>query len=201
MVPCRECQHEVSENAPICPNCGALHPTKAKWIGSVAEYSKYRMGSLRHTRDGILGKNADGTLLPCRECQEEVSKNAVICPHCGAPKPAREKWDGWGFEYKSKLAIGNLPLLHISFKYRPNRVPVVARGIIAIGQFAAGVITIAQFGVGIVSVSQIAVGVWAIGQFALASTLIAQIGVYIQSGRGQAVISLSEVIQWLMAAS
>jgi hypothetical protein len=140
-------------------------------------------------------------MVPCRECQHEVSENAPICPNCGAPRPAKQKWDGWGYEYKSKMAIGGLPLVHISFKYRPNRMPVVARGFIAIGQFAAGVITIAQVGVGIVSVSQVAVGVWAIGQFALASTLIAQMGVYIQSGRGQIVKSLSEIIQWLMALS
>lgn len=140
-------------------------------------------------------------MVPCRECQHEVSENAPICPNCGAPRPAKQKWDGWGYEYKSKMAIGGLPLIHISFKYRPNRMPVVARGFIAIGQFAAGVITIAQVGVGIVSVSQVAVGVWAIGQFALASTLIAQIGVYVQSGRGQVVKSLAEIIQWLMAAS
>ena len=140
-------------------------------------------------------------MVPCSEFQHEVSENAPICPTCGAPRPAKQKWDGWGYEYKSKMAIGGLPLIHISFKYRPNRMPVVARGFIAIGQFAAGVITIAQVGVGIVSVSQVAVGVWAIGQFALASTLIAQMGVYIQSGRGQIVKSLAEIIQWLTAAS
>ncbi len=31
--------------------------------------------------------------------------------------------------------IGDLPLLHMSFKYRANRTPVVAKGINAIGQF------------------------------------------------------------------
>ncbi|HDP34287.1 MAG TPA: zinc ribbon domain-containing protein [Candidatus Hydrogenedentes bacterium] len=138
-------------------------------------------------------------MTPCRECQHEVSENAPICPNCGAPRPANPNWNGWGWEYKSKAAIGNLPLLHISFKYRPNRLPVVARGVIAIGQFAAGAVTIAQVGVGIVSVSQLAVGVWAIGQFAVASSLIAQIGIYFQSGRGQVVKSFSEVIQWLLA--
>jgi hypothetical protein len=48
------------------------------------------------------------------------------------------------------------PLVHISFKYRANRMPVVARGIVAIGQFGCGALTIAQFGVGLVSVSQFA---------------------------------------------
>jgi uncharacterized membrane protein YvbJ len=100
----------------------------------------------------------------CRECQHQVSEQAFSCPNCGAPFPAREKWDGWGFEYKSRLSLLGLPLVHISFKYRPNRVPVVAKGIIAIGQFACGVITISQFGVGIISLSQFTLAVFALAR-------------------------------------
>ncbi len=137
-------------------------------------------------------------MRPCRTCEHEVSEEAVTCPNCGAPNPANPNWDGWGYEYKSKLTIANMPLLHIAFKYRPNRMPVVARGIIAIGQFGAGVITVAQFGVGIVNVSQMAVGVWAIGQFAVASSLIAQVGIYFHHGRGQAVISFMDAVHWLL---
>ena len=51
----------------------------------------------------------------CRECQHQVSENAFSCPGCGAPYPAKPKWDGWGFEYKSKTRLLGLPLLHISF--------------------------------------------------------------------------------------
>jgi hypothetical protein len=94
----------------------------------------------------------------CRECHHEISEEALMCPQCGAPYPARESWDGWGYEYKSPLTIAGLPLVHISFKYRPNRRPVVARGIIAIGQFGCGVICISQLGIGVVSISQFTVG-------------------------------------------
>ena len=90
----------------------------------------------------------------CRECGHNISEQAAFCPGCGAPYPARDKWDGVGFEYKSEATLLGLPILHISFKYRPNRRPVVAKGIIAIGQFAYGVVTISQFGVGVFSVSQ-----------------------------------------------
>ena len=41
-------------------------------------------------------------LKACRECQHKVSDQARICPNCGIPYPAKEQWDGWGFEYKSK---------------------------------------------------------------------------------------------------
>jgi hypothetical protein len=133
-------------------------------------------------------------MKPCRECKHEISEQAITCPHYGAPYPAKEKWDGWGFEYKSKLIFWGLPLLHISFKYRPNRMPVVAKGIIAIGQFAYGVVTISQFGIGIFSLSQFTVAVYALAQFAAAYSLIAQVGIYINEGRGQLVRSMAEII-------
>ncbi len=81
-------------------------------------------------------------LKPCRECHRDVSDQAWNCPHCGAPHPARD----WGFEYKSKATLMGLPLVHVAFKYRPNRLPVPARGVIAIGQFACGILTISQSG-------------------------------------------------------
>jgi len=130
----------------------------------------------------------------CRECQHEVSEDAVACPGCGAPFPAREKWDGWGFEYKSKATLMGLPLLHISFKYRPNRAPVPAKGIFAIGQFAIGIFTLSQFGMGVVSVSQFTIAAYALAQFAFAYSLISQFGIYIYEGHGQLVKSLSELL-------
>jgi hypothetical protein len=123
-----------------------------------------------------------------------VSEQASACPHCGAPYPAKEKWDGWGFEYKSEASLLGLPLLHVSFKYRPNRMPVPAKGVVAIGQFACGLLTVSQFGVGIVSVSQFTIAFYALAQFAFAYSLIAQIGVYIHRGYGQLVRSLAQLL-------
>ena len=133
-------------------------------------------------------------MKPCRECQHDVSQQAMACPSCGAPYPAKEKWDGWGFEYRSEATLFGLPLIHISFKFRPNRVPVPARGVIAIGQFACGIFTLSQFGVGVVSISQFTISVYALAQFAIAYSLIAQFGIYIAEGYGQLVISLDELI-------
>jgi hypothetical protein len=130
----------------------------------------------------------------CRECRHEISEQAMSCPNCGAPFPAKEKWDGWGFEYKSKTTIAGIPLLHISFKYRPNRVPVPAKGVIAIGQFACGFFTLSQFGIGVVSISQFTIAGYALAQFAFAYSLIAQLGIYIHEGRGQLVKSLGELM-------
>lgn len=151
----------------------------------------------QRTNNANISNNCSLTpidMKPCRECQHQVSEQATACPNCGAPYPAREKWDGWGFEYKSAATLFGFPLLHISFKYRPNRVPVPARGIIAIGQFAYGVFTLSQFGVGVVSISQFTIAGYALAQFAFAYALVAQFGIYIHEGRGQVVKSVGELL-------
>ncbi len=130
----------------------------------------------------------------CRECNHPVSENAFACPGCGTPYPAKEKWDGWGYEYKSKATLMGLPVLHISFKYRQNKRPVVAKGIIAIGQFGTGIFTISQFGIGLFSISQFTIGVYALAQFAFAYSCIAQVGLYLDQGYGQVVRKLSTLI-------
>ncbi len=131
----------------------------------------------------------------CRECQGQVSEQAFACPHCGAPYPAKAKWDGWGYEYKSQSTILGMPLVHIAFKFRPNRMPVVAKGFIAIGQFGIGVINVSQFGLGLFSIGQFTIAGYALAQFAIAYSLVAQIGLFIHSGKGQAVWNLFELLQ------
>jgi hypothetical protein len=133
-------------------------------------------------------------MKPCRECQHAVSEQAMACPNCGTPRPAVENWDGWGFEYKSRTALFGLPLVHISFKYRPNRLPVVAKGVISIGQFGAGIVNISQFGVGLVSISQFTIAGVALAQFAVACTGVSQFGLYLVEGHGLFVRSLLTLI-------
>jgi len=136
-------------------------------------------------------------MKPCRECRHQISEQAFACPNCGAPYPAKASWDGWGYEYKSQASLAGLPLLHISFKFRPNKMPVVARGIIAIGQFGCGVICISQFGIGVFSLGQFTIAGFAVAQFAAAYALIAQFGIYVAEGHGQLVFKLSELLRVL----
>ena len=146
----------------------------------------------------------------CRSCKHLVSEDAFSCPNCGAPYPAKDKWDGWGFEYKSKTTLFGLPLVHISFKYKPNAppnagapylrympraIPVPAKGIIAIGQFAVGFISISQFGIGFISISQFTVAMYALAQMAIAYSLIAQLGLYVDKGFGHIVRSIPDLIK------
>lgn len=136
-------------------------------------------------------------MKPCRECRHEISEQAVACPQCGAPYPANEAWDGWGYEYKTQTKLFGLPLLHVAFKYRPNRTPVVARGVIAIGQFGCGIVCISQFGIGLFSLSQFTLAGFAITQIGVAYSLIAQIGAYFGQGYGQMIYHLTDLLNLL----
>ena len=113
-------------------------------------------------------------LINCEECGAEVSDKAVSCPRCGYPMremPAAPFWARtgiWGYEWKSETTILGWPLVHIAFGWDMNTGRLlVARGIIAIGQFGIGLFTIAQFGIGLlIGVGQFIGGTFVVGQFA-----------------------------------
>jgi len=146
-------------------------------------------------------------LQKCPECGGTVSDKAHSCPHCGytdVPRltPAAAAFinrRAWGFEWKSKTRILGMPLVCVAVGRDPNTAKLrVAKGFIAIGQFAIGVITIAQFGVGLIcplcqvglglavigqvaitalfGLGQFAVGYVAIGQMAVGVYVLAQVG-------------------------
>src|SRR3954470_3439544 len=72
------------------------------------------------------------------------------------------------FEYRSRLRIGSLPLIHIVRGVDPStgaRPPAI--GVIAIGQVAMGVVAIGQLAVGGIAIGQAALGLgWGMGQLA-----------------------------------
>jgi hypothetical protein len=119
---------------------------------------------------------AGGRLTACRSCRKEVSVEANTCPHCGAPFPARQAWRGWGYEWKSKQTLWGWPLVHIAFGRDAKGKLRVAKGIIAIGQFAIGAVTFAQFGLG---------AIFGFGQFVAAPIAIGQVGLGLILGLGQ----------------
>ena len=72
------------------------------------------------------------------------------------------------FEYRSRLKVFGLPLVHVVRGIDPSsgRRPT-AVGIIAIGQVAVGVIAIGQVAVGGISLGQASIGLgWGLGQLA-----------------------------------
>ncbi len=112
------------------------------------------------------------SLIPCPECKTSLSDKAKSCPQCGHPMRI---WRS--FEYKSQIELSGWPLVHIAFgRDKKTGKLLVAKGVIAIGQFAIGLITIAQFGVGFLfGFGQFVGGIIAIGQGA--------IGIYFGAGQ------------------
>ncbi|MBN3038522.1 MAG: zinc ribbon domain-containing protein [Candidatus Omnitrophica bacterium] len=152
-------------------------------------------------------------LIACPECGGSISDQALSCPRCGHPikkddamaHPYMRQWRG--FEWRSKSELFGLPLIHIAFgRNKKTGRLLVAKGIIAIGQFAIGLVTFAQFGIGIafgfgqfiastVAIAQFALGIYfGLGQFATGITAIGQFafGRYVlaQAGYGEHVWSV-----------
>ena len=115
-------------------------------------------------------------LVPCRECQRDVSNIARTCPQCGVPFPGRPHWQGTGYDWKSRAMLWGIPLVHVAYGRDARGKLRVAKGVIAIGQFGIGAITIAQFGIGVL---------FGFGQFMLALTAIAQVALTPLCGLGQ----------------
>jgi zinc-ribbon domain len=137
-------------------------------------------------------------LVNCRECGHEVSPSAPACPHCGALLPGNIEWRGTGVDWQSPQTFLGYPLIHVAFGKDARGKRRVAKGIIAIGQFAVGLITFAQVGIGLLfgfgqlifgftglaqiaicgyfGVGQVATGYTAVGQVVLAHYGLAQVG-------------------------
>ena len=144
----------------------------------------------------------DKQFIMCPQCDNPLSPRALSCPQCGQPMQAYH-----GFEWKSPQSIGRWPLVHIAFgRDKTTGRFMVAKGVIAIGQFGVGLITLAQFGIGMLfgfgqflvgttAVAQVALTyVFGIGQFATGQTVIGQLafGQYVlaQLGVGEHVWSV-----------
>ncbi len=141
---------------------------------------------LREAEIDIPEPSENARLTACRTCRREVSTEARLCPHCGAPYPTRQNWRGFGYEYKSKQRIFGMPLVHVAFGRDKNGKMRVARGFIAIGQFGVGAITIAQFGIGFIfGLGQFVLAPIAIGQFAGGLFAVGQFGLGVIGGLGQ----------------
>lgn len=112
----------------------------------------------------------------CDRCQTEYPADLNACPICGGPSRARLPGKRWGYEWKSQASWFGIPLIHVAIGRDRRGKLRVAKGFIAIGQFAIGAITVAQFGVGII---------FGIGQFIVGPLVIAQIAFAALFGIGQ----------------
>lgn len=75
----------------------------------------------------------------------------------------------WGFEWRTRSKFLKAPLICVAYGRDSKGRVRVAKGHIAIGQFAIGGIAIGQVSLGVISVGQLAFGVITLGQLALAA--------------------------------
>src|SRR5262245_44455294 len=95
------------------------------------------------------------------------------------------------FEYRSRLKVFGLPLVHVVRGIDPSsgRRPT-AVGIIAIGQVAVGVVAIGQVAVGGISVGQASIGLgWGIGQLAFGLLAAGQVAAGLLGAAGQLAVA------------
>jgi hypothetical protein len=129
-------------------------------------------------------------MATCRACKQGIGLEAAYCPRCGVASPADPELQGPGFEWRSRQTIYGYPLIHVAFGKDARGKLKVAKGFIAIGQFAIGVITVAQFGVGLL---------FGFGQFVVGLTALAQFAGAILMGVGQFAIGYVAIGQIVLA--
>jgi hypothetical protein len=101
------------------------------------------------------------TLYVCPECGNEISDKAMMCPKCGYTTMPLRFFCG---EYKSKMQLFGLPLVHIVYGSAMDPATGklrVAKGIIAIGGIAVGILALGGAAFGLVAVGGLAVGLLA----------------------------------------
>ena len=105
-------------------------------------------------------------LVNCRECNNEISEKAFLCPHCGVATGRGM----FGYEYRSRAKLFGLPVAHIVFGFAINPMTGrlrVAKGIIAIGPIAIGLVAIGGWAVGGICLGGVAFGLASLGGCAI----------------------------------
>lgn len=99
------------------------------------------------------------------------------------------------YEYISDATWCGVPLVHIGSGRNPETGKwVLARGVVAIGQFAVGVVSIGQMAVGVLSVGQLSIGgLAALGQLAVGSWAIGQLAAGVQAAIGMLAVGLKAI--------
>jgi hypothetical protein len=136
------------------------------------------MNCYTHTARAAVGICAACGKAVCLECVGADTPR-LVCAACvarGTAPPvgwARGGYYGVGWEYRSSIALGSWPLVHLCFgrdpvTYRPR----VAKGVIAVGNAAVGVLAIGGAAFGLVTVGGLSIGlVGAVGGAALGAGL------------------------------
>ncbi len=136
--------------------------------------------------------------------EPELDAIDMYCPHCGKPLPiytAGSNRPGllfpwlFGFEYRTQTRLFGLPLVHVAFGYNPHTgLPRLARGIIAVGNFAIGLVAIGGIAAGGLVLSGIGLGIGVLAGIAVGWTAIGGIALGITFAIGGLAISIRHAI-------
>jgi hypothetical protein len=124
------------------------------------------MNCFTHSQRPAVGMCAICQRGLCHDCVGAETPR-LLCQSCAArsrmpPAMLGGGFYGFGYEYKSSVAIGGWPLLHIAGGYDPVTLrPRIARGVIAIGNIAIGGLAVGGVACGLITLGGASIGVLA----------------------------------------
>jgi len=96
LVTCPDCEKQISDAAPACPNCGRpMNAPSEAGGGNDACPRCGRLSCLGGCGSDTGSSTKEANLRPCRGCGKGVSTGSQACPHCGASAPMREISANW----------------------------------------------------------------------------------------------------------
>lgn len=144
----------------LAAQLGVSRQAVQKWESGVSQPSLEKLTALARYFDVTLDWLVTGQEPSSGEPADSPEAATVIHHYHTVPAP----W-GWRYEYKSRLTLWGLPLVHVNVGYGGRLCR--ARGVIAVGNAAVGVVAVGGFALGLLSAGGLSAGLLALGGLSL----------------------------------